>query len=222
MGKKIYCKDLQKEIDWETCHSHRAKRQICKGCPFNKDYPLFNRATDLYKESYPSYSEILQRRYKEDKNPVWLFLTFTEGVRYGFNIPLWVINKIDEVFQKFLYDTFEKDRNPSLDRLFGCIGGRGQKPVRVMLELRERDVRLMTDMGMLRQRGIDPTDAARIVYEFNKPLIDYREIRKKYYSKKWNVPIKKIVNYDDPKRIKDLLKSAPKEIKIKKRYQKIF
>ena len=198
--------------------------------------PLMEK-TQMYDKTVPLSLEIDRERYEKDQNPIWLIHAFTDAVEHikcGFklDIPPWVIKKLDEVFQKYLYGVFEKEKDRSLDILMACKGrGRYSKAVE-KFERRGRDVQLMTDMDMLIRQDMTPGDAAEVVYEHNRISPTSEKIRQMYYDKryKWKAQLQKIKNYDDPMRIEALLKSAPEALRerypdmkaLQKKYPNIF
>ena len=193
--------------------------------------PLMEKPPRYYDKTVPLSLEIDRERYEKDQNPIWLIHAFTVAVEFKLDIPLWVIEKLDEVFQKYLYGVFEKEKDRSLDILMGCRGrGRYSKAVE-KFERRGRDVQLMTDMDMLIRQDMSPGDAAEVVYKHNRISPTPEKIRQMYYDKryKWKAQLQEIKNYDDPIRIEALLKSAPEALRgrytdkaLQKKYPNIF
>lgn len=174
----------------------------------------------FYDKTAPLYLETCREQYEEDGNPIHVMRAFIEAVRYKLPIPSWVIEKINEVFQKYLYGEYEYEGNHSLDILMGCKGS-GKYPLTKRLDLRRRDVRLMTDMGRLIQLRMKVVDAAEVVYSFNeKSSPPTPERICQMYHTNWKAKIRKIADYTNPRRTRALLRFAP-EI-FKKKYPDLF
>lgn len=182
--------------------------------------PLMKRSAGLYKESFPLIAEALRERYEKDRNPIWILYVFTQAVEFKLDIPPWVVKNLDDVFQKYLYDRFQKKDQRSLDLLMGFKKGKGQAPAEVKFEFRDRDIQLMTTMSMLIQRGMKKTHAAQVAFERNLrenfATISARNIRKMYYQRKDE--FQGIHQFEESP--KDVLEFVPEA--IKKKYPHIF
>jgi hypothetical protein len=183
--------------------------------------PLMKKSVPgLYKESFPLMAEAVREQYEKDGNPIRILYIFREAVGSKLDIPSWVIKNLNQVFQEFLYDKFQKKEHRSLDRLMGFKKGKGQAPAEVEFELRDRNVQLMTTMGMLIQRGMKVTHAAQVAFERNLKgnfaTISIKNIRKMYYRLKNQV--QDIRQYQESP--KDVFEFVPES--IKKRYPHIF
>jgi hypothetical protein len=129
--------------------------------------------------------KILARNYERTGDPILLMSAFANAVEYNLGIPVSVIRKLHQVFRDYLN---KKSKKPSLDRLLGLTGGKGQARAWQNLERRNRDVKLYTDMTVLiRQFGINVTDAAKITVEYNRKLVppNPRTVQQDYYKERW-------------------------------------
>jgi len=126
-----------------------------------------------------------KEQYKEKPNSLMLMLAFTEAVKYKQPVPKWIVKELNEVFRQYLYGSFEKEKDRSLDRLLGLQKGIGQSPAKEDFERWGRDMDLMTTMHMLIQHGISRADAALIASERNNqggcfPIIGIDKTNQKY------------------------------------------
>jgi len=134
------------------------------------------------------------------------------------------MKKLNEIFQRYLYDEFQEQKDRSLDTLMGFSKGQGQFPARTHLEKYYRNVQMMTTMGMLIQKGMKVTHAAWIAYERNLRTnfapISFRKVRQMYYCRKeqWKKKTESIKKYEETP--KDVLEFVPEP--IKKKYPHIF
>lgn len=184
--------------------------------------PLMERLPrGMYKEMFLSSAETLREQYEKEGNSIWLLYVFTQAVGYKLDIPSWVISKLDEVFQKYLYDGFEKKEYRSIDRLLGFKKGKGQAPATIEFERRDRNSRLMLTIGMLIQRGMGPTDASKIAFERyireeNFSPLSPKKIYQMYY--RWKKQLDRINKYEESPI--EILEFVPES--IKRKYPKIF
>lgn len=173
-----------------------------------------------YKKSYRDFFKIYRENYAKDASPITLMFVFTEAVRYRVDIPAWVIKKIDEIFQSYLYGEFKKEKKHSLDTLFGLKKGKGQAPAKVKFERTCRDFQLMTTMGMLIRQGISRMDAAEIASERNNqgnfPIIGVDKVNQMYDE--WRDRLQRVTEY--PESPKDVLQFVSET--IRKKYPNIF
>lgn len=203
-------------------------KKVAKRPAINKNLPkkpliraLFKDLPNWYDKSAPLLLKALQKQYEEKNDPIPLMLAFTTAVKHKQSIPAWIIKKIDEVFRKYLYGEYKHEAYCSLDILMGCRGA-GKDLPRERLALRKRDIRLMTDMGRLRQQGMIISDAAEVVSQFNPKgkLLSAEQIRQMYYDQRKTWEIEKIRNYSNPRRTQALLEFAPKAL-LREKYSNI-
>jgi hypothetical protein len=211
MKQKLYCEDAQKKIDTKGC-CYRAKNKNCQKCSYSK--PLIEKPVSCwFKESYPFFSKAFQKHYKKDHNPVYLIHCFTEAVRYNLDIPPWVIKRLNQAFQEYLYNVFEKEEHRSLDKLLGCKKGKGQSPASVAYERMGRDIEIMTDMATLMRQGLTDADAAKVAYEHNIGSFspNPERIRKDYYNDGWKSKFDEVIVFPE-RAVKSLLKFAQEKL----------
>ncbi len=173
-----------------------------------------------YENSAQFFLEIFKQHYEKDNNPIHLMKAFTEAFRYKLDIPIWVIRRLDEVFQEYLYSENEESKaEPSLDELMGCKRGRGRDTARQELERYDRDLRLVMDVDILERHGMKVRDAALVSREHNSNLFPpgHEKVRQMYYH--WKDRLAKINQYSKFK-LPEILKSAPEE--IRKKYPDLF
>jgi hypothetical protein len=165
-----------------------------------------------YENSGPLLLEVTKEHYDQDQNPIHLMHAFTWAHEYKLDIPSWVIEKLDEVFNQYLDDGY----TGSLDALMGCTRGRGQDRAKTEFERDGMYVNLMADMDVLIRRGVKVKDAAKISHDHNQLLHFFPpnpdKIRQMYYD--WKPRLKMIGEYP-PEDLPEILKDAPKHI-IKK------
>lgn len=93
-------------------------------------------------------NEELRRKFEKSKNPYYVIEAFIVAHVHKCYPPVWVMDFINERFEKFYYSD-EK----SLDELFGFIkaGGKGWTPPRSIMTNEERDKFIQTEMFVLKE-----------------------------------------------------------------------
>ena len=173
---------------------------------------LLEDTTGWFPESVHLTLEAYRKHYEEDQDPIWLMRAYVDAYRNKVPIPEWINKVIDGFFGKYLFDDYR-----SLDVLFGCKGS-GKKKSKKRLDLRGKDVRLMTDMGRLIQQGMIIADAAEVVSFCRHGQPSAETIRQMYYEKKSepNVSLKKTVKQLTTKKNQPKKKPAKPFWEIKK------
>jgi len=108
----------------------------------------------IYDKSIHQLLEAHRKHYEEKHNSLTLMLAFTEAVKYKQTVPEWIVKKLDEVFRQYLFGTFEKEKDRSIERLLDLKKGKGQSPATEEFERWGRDIQLVTTMDMLIRHGI--------------------------------------------------------------------
>lgn len=131
--------------------------------------------------------------FKETENPVHLIEAFLLAHEAGMYPPMWVLNKIAEVFREYHASNGNKD----LDKLFGFKRGVGQSKAFQNIFEEYRDQCLTRDVFKLNVLfGISIEDAAHMTASrlaempsWNTTVLDIKEISgetlKDKYLKKW-------------------------------------
>jgi hypothetical protein len=173
-------------------------------------------------KSFFFFDKAYQEHYGKDKNPMPLFRAFIEAIRhketikqskeaeYCYPVPYWIIIEFYEVFKKYVDG---KEKNISLDRLFGCKKGKGQSPAIKEDERRQRNLNLMTDMATLMRQGLTDADAAKVAYEHNigSSSPNPKRIRQDYYNDGWKSEFDEVIVFPE-RAVRSLLKFAQEKL----------
>ena len=156
---------------------------------------------------YLSTDTILKMKYQEylrTSNPINLMDSFLEAHRAGIYPPLWVLNRIADIFKQYCDSSGKKN----LETLFGFpVPGKGRKKGEFFKKqnIEERDMMIMIDVYRLTLLGYKPNHAADLVARLLEELAVENKIGYDYMLDKFK-EYKKLFDHARAGRFRDVIK----------------